>query len=196
MNKDKIFDEFISDEMNRKYIYKMICNYLINDKVIKKNIDKDDIFQICSYKIYKGMMNFDISKASLKTYVTTIVKNELLELTRFYSRKQRCSEFENISLDANIDDGNCHEVVEIIGGKEDEYLKDDNVKLLINEIKKYLNDNHFQIFMLYLAKYKAKEISKVTGYSEASVRTIISKAKLKLEKKSNYFRELKMEYIG
>lgn len=128
---------------------------------LKCEADAQDVVQDTVIKAYLNLGKLKSNK-NFKTWITRILINEC---NRFYKRSKRRDElFNKYAIDAN----------------SSTYM-DDTVD--IDNIMKVLNEKEKKIVELNVDGYSIKQISKKLGINENTVKTNLSRGKIKLRKK-------------
>lgn len=128
---------------------------------LKCEADAQDVVQDTVIKAYLNLGKLKSNK-NFKTWITRILINEC---NRFYKKSKRRDElFNKYAIDAN----------------SSTYM-DDTVD--IDNIMKVLNEKEKKIVELNVDGYSIKQISKKLGINENTVKTNLSRGKIKLRKK-------------
>lgn len=150
---EKAFDELIL--LNQKEMY------LIAKAKLKNEDDIADVMQETILLCYKNLKKLKDNKF-FKTWLIKILINEC---NKIYKKRKR----NNISIEEK---------------GIDNYLKIDDVSIdfisFDSLIKNLKNDEQLIITLYYYSQYSTKEISKILKINEGTIRSKISRAKMKL----------------
>lgn len=134
--------------------------YRIARSKLNNESDSQDVVQDTVIKAYLNLGKLRINK-NFKTWIIRILINEC---NKFYRKSKRRDEiFDKYAVDAN----------------SVTYMED---TLDLANIIKVLNDKEKKIFELYVDGYSIKQISKKLGINENTVKTNLSRSKVKLRR--------------
>ena len=162
------------NEMARERLYKeyaarvyMLCVRYAGDGDLAK-----DLMQDCFIRVFENIRKFDSSKASLRTWISHITVNYLID----YLRKNRKLSY--ISIDEHI--------LDIPEPEKDDFIKVPQEAVL--EMITKLPDTKRIIFNMYcLENYSHKEIARLLGIKEKTSSSILYKARVMLADMVNSF---------
>jgi len=162
MNKEEMFREAIRENDNR--IYSICCHFFGPGDEAK------DAYQEILLKIWLNIMNFR-GEAQLKTWITRIAVNVCL--TFLSKTKKNSSVFVPFS----------HWDFYIKADENDDDQWEEEAKMkYFEEFKSRLNPIDKTLVSLYLEEIGYREISQITGLSEANARTRIHRIKKQIKK--------------
>lgn len=155
------------NEMARERLYKeyaarvyMLCVRYIGDGDLAK-----DLMQDCFIRVFDNIRKFDSSKASLRTWISHITVNYIID----YLRKNRKLSF--VSIDEHTFD--------IPEPEKDDFIKVPQEAIF--EMITKLPDTKRIIFNMYcLENYSHKEIARILGIKEKTSSSILYKARVML----------------
>lgn len=162
------------NEMARELLYKeyaarvyMLCMRYTGDGDLAK-----DLMQDCFIRVFENIRKFDSSKASLRTWISHITVNYIID----YLRRNRKLSF--VSIDEHI--------LDIPEPEKDDFIKVPQEAVL--EMITKLPDTKRIIFNMYcLEKYSHKEIAKLLSIKEKTSSSILYKARVMLADMVNSF---------
>lgn len=155
------------NEMAREQLYKeyaarvyMLCMRYTGDGDLAK-----DLMQDCFIRVFENIRKFDSSKASLRTWISHITVNYIID----YLRRNRKLSF--VSIDEHI--------LHIPEPEKDDFIKVPQEAVL--EMITKLPDTKRIIFNMYcLENYSHKEIARLLGIKEKTSSSILYKARVML----------------
>ena len=176
MNNNKFVESYYKDIKNAcsKY-YNMINSY----------IEYEDFLQQTLY-IFIKRKSFDESyNVKPFTFICTVVKNEALQIIRSNkSQKRYISKDKLASIDyINDDDGFNESNIVSSEIDESEFIRND----MIEKIKEKLSPLQNEIFYYLINDYKPREVSKILGLTDISVRKNYQYIRSKARKTLNYY---------
>lgn len=138
----------------------MLCMRYTGDSDLAK-----DLMQDCFIRVFDNIRKFDSSKASLRTWISHITVNFIID----YLRRNRKLSF--VSIDGHI--------LDIPEPEKDDFIKVPQEAIL--EMIARLPDSKRVIFNMYcLEDYSHKEIAKLLGIKEKTSSSILYKARAML----------------
>lgn len=155
------------DVLARERLYKgyaarvyMLCRRYTGDSELSK-----DLMQDCFIRVFDNIRKYDPSKASLKTWITRITVNHLID----YLRRYRKLSFVSIDKD----------VLTIPEPEVDDIVKVPQ-EAVLDMIAKLPNSKRVIFNMYCLENYSHKEIAKLLGIKEKTSSSILYKARVML----------------
>lgn len=189
MEGQKTFNDIIKEENLDELMkaVRKICNHKLKANNIKlpAYLDKEDIIQDASYKVYCAYKKFDPSKASANTYFTRIIERVIIDYIRIsnkYSNQIFAQNGTPLSDDLaselyNVVTGNLSfDAASCISIQKDiqEFLKnnsgnDNFIVDLFTDLKELLSEREMQILKLRYAGYNHEEIAEKLGVSRPTI---------------------------
>ena len=176
MNNNQFVEEYYNDIRNAcsKY-YKLVSGY----------IEYDDFLQH-SFCIFLKRKSFD-ENYNVKpfTFICAVVKNEALQIIRKNkSQKRNISKDKLASIDyINDDDGYNESNLVSTEIDETEFIMND----MIEKIKEKLSPLQNEVFYYLINDYKPREVSKILGLTDISVRKNYQYIRRKARKTIEYY---------
>jgi len=144
--------------------------------------DAPDIVQDVFIKVWKNINNFDIKKASFKTWIFTIAKNA----TTDFLRKKRIFLFSDLEKNNNLENDNTDFFAEKIPDEQllpDIALQKLQDKELLDGLLNKLNPNYKEVLILhYQEEMTFSEISKILDKPLNTVKSQWRRALIELKK--------------
>ena len=183
MSDQKIVD-LIKEENELGFIkladkYEKLLYYIANGILGNRSQDIEECVNDTYLKLWNNIDNYDISKASLKTYLKIILRNTAINRLRDLSRHEKNQLSDDISDIAKYYADNSQNVEKQIASKE-------NIKR-VNELIKNLKPKDKEIIIRkYFYLQPSKHIAKAMGMTVSAVDSKASRTrkKLKLEYES------------
>lgn len=155
------------NEVARERLYKeyaarvyMLCMRYVGDGDLTK-----DLMQDCFIRVFEKIRKFDSSKASLRTWISHVAVNYIID----YLRRNRKLSF--VSIDEHL--------LDIPEPEKDDFIKVPQEAIL--EMITKLPDTKRIIFNMYcLENYSHKEIARLLGIKEKTSSSILYKSRVML----------------
>src|SRR5574344_1210028 len=161
---------------HEKMMYSILKKYGLYNK-------RKDYIDICYIGYAKALKKYDSSKSKPATYFYKCIENEILQSIRKENAQKR--QHEESSMDYVYDDHG-HDLNDIISDNvniEEEYILNDQIKKLYEEIFKLNIKEQYiiiKLYGLYCEPLSQDEIAYRLNYSQSQMSRIKSKALLKL----------------
>ncbi len=162
------FEKLIKE--HKKYAYNIAL------KILKNKEDAEDISQEALVKVYQNIKSFNMN-SSFKTWMYKIVFNTCID----FKRKKR---LKTSSLDEPIHYGydDIPKQVEDNKKNPEKLLSEKLNKQLVNKSINMMDDDFKNVIILRdIQGFKYKEISKILGCNEGTVKSRISRGREKLK---------------
>ena len=159
------------DRDAQKRLYNILLPYLniMCRRYLNKESDIKDVLQDTLINIFKGLNQYDIQKASFKTWATKIAINNCLK----YNQKNKRYLTEELDID-------------LIDNKADSNFIDNAPNEEIIEWLKKMPIQYFEIFNMYVIDgFSHKEIAEFIGISVFLSRKRLSRARDWIKKRLN-----------
>lgn len=186
MEGQKTFNDIIKEENLDELMkaVRKICNHKLKANNIKLPVylDKEDIIQDASYKVYCAYKKFDPSKASANTYFTRIIERVIIDYIRVSNKYSNQIFAQN---ETPLSDDFASELYNVVTGnlssacfndQKDiqEFLKnnsgnDNFIVDLFTDLKELLSEREMQILKLRYAGYNHEEIAEKLGVSRPTI---------------------------
>ena len=159
-------DRKAQEQLYRSY-YRVMMNLCL--RYTKNERDALDVLNTGFYKVYKNIIRFDAGKASLYTWIRTIIINSCLD---FIKARQTLSGTGELEQAANV------HVPPVVISK----MSATEILQLVRQLPPATQ----AVFNLYVMEgYSHAEIGKLAGISEGTSKWHLSEARKKLQKKIN-----------
>jgi RNA polymerase sporulation-specific sigma factor len=170
MDEAKVFEE------HQDWLKMAACYWLRKMKQWGIDLDYDDLIQIASYGMLKGLKTYDGEKtASLRTWIHTHINNEILTEVKKQNRKIKTF---SLTLLDNEDDSEAQQEIPYI-----EYGYD-NVEnsILLEKVRKILTEREFEIVWLVAVEGKSQtEIAPRFGVQQPQIYRILKNVQNKIQ---------------
>lgn len=174
---DKAFSELIKQ-------YSPLISSIVR-KYFLAGFEVEDLMQVGYISLIKAIKNYDDKNgANFSTYLYMVVQGDIKnEITK--SQNNKNATLNNaLSLDLTLEDDDDEEgyspwayLFVSDDSIEDEVIKEQKIKTILDTLKQNLNKEERGILSLYLQGYKYAEIASKQGVSNKKVDNTITKAK-------------------
>ncbi len=169
--------------------YKFIIDLLIKkyNPILKTlNTDYQEIYSECSVGFSDGLSCYKEDKdASLATFITVCIERRIKGIIKKYSQAKYKSVLNSYSLDFMYDDG--LSLIDVISD-ENKYdplvnmTDNENCEELIQEAKKILTKNEWDVFILMIKNFNYQEIAKILNKKPKQIDNAMQRVKIKIRK--------------
>lgn len=167
---------------NEAMMYSILKKYGLYDK-------KEDYIDICYIGYIKGLKKYDSSKSKKTTYLYKCVENEILAYLRKCNANKRIKNELNLESIKIFDNGKEISLIDKIPNNiniEEEYILNDQIKKLYEEIFKLNIKEQYiiiKLYGLYCEPLSQDEIAYRLNYSQPQISRIKSNVLRKLRGK-------------
>ena len=148
--------------------YGALIQYVIRGVLAKYPQDMEECFNDVSYKLWKGLQEFDENRCSLKNYTALIARNAAIDCIRKISR-------EALQRDENV----------VVKSAEEEYFggeKSDRQEQLLQAMQKLKKSEKELLLRKYFYLQPVSKIARELGCTERSVEGKLARIRKKLKK--------------
>ncbi|NQZ57006.1 MAG: sigma-70 family RNA polymerase sigma factor [Lentisphaeraceae bacterium] len=153
------WEDFI--EVYKKFIFHLLRKMSINDN------DIDDLFQKISLRLWKALPKYDSSKGKFRSWLSKVVRNEVLNY--FRSKKSKNEDFEVVNEALNDEPA----LDKLIEDEWEKYI----LTMALENLEKIFSGQAIKVFRLSLAGYSNQKISEETDIKLESVKVLKSRVK-------------------
>jgi len=156
--------------------------FYVNGKLFNNTIIAEEITNDVFMKAYKHLVNYDVMKSQLNTWLFTIAKNSVID----YSRSKDYKKSTNLDLIDGYVDENGNETYQFGSDMMDGQNSMENKELgaTISKAFEGLNDRDRELSLLFFMKQKTyEEISEIMEIPLGTVKGTLNRCKAKLQTK-------------
>ena len=145
--------------------------------------EQEDIYQEGLIGMHKAVMTFkEDENVSFKTFATLCISSAIkTSITKSNTKRNRALN-DSISVDTEMEDEDAWAVILVSEelSPEDELIKKQQMKYIIAEMNKKLNNSQKQVFKLYLQNKSYAEIAQIVGRDTKYVDNTLTQIRKKL----------------
>ena len=166
-NDHQAWDEFV-------VYYKRFIDTLIS-KMRFSNSDNDDLSQEIILNLWKNLSSYNKDKASFRTWMSSVVKNTILNFYRGVERenKRRVFAHDQEVFTGTIEERTLSDLENVIEREWKSYISG----LAMNKIEKLFSGNAVEVFKLSLQGVSTDEISTKLNLKQESVYVLKNRVK-------------------